>query len=63
MVVPHILIILVTTLSLTLYLSAQARRAQLDDLRLRLLDEAVLLADNLWQPLAVIHLLQCYPIA
>jgi two-component system, OmpR family, phosphate regulon sensor histidine kinase PhoR len=44
---PYILIVLVTTLGLTLYLSTEVRRARLADLRAHLVNEAVLLADQL----------------
>lgn len=48
---PYIFIILLTTFALALYISTEARRARLDDLRAHLIDEAWLLADSLVAPL------------
>jgi two-component system phosphate regulon sensor histidine kinase PhoR len=48
--VPYTVIILVTTLGLTFYLSSEVRQARLQDLEGRLLDEARLLSTSLYEP-------------
>ncbi|MGC9346907.1 MAG: ATP-binding protein [Anaerolineae bacterium] len=48
--VPYTVIILVTTLGLTLYLSSEVRQARLEDLEGRLIDEARLLSTSLYEP-------------
>ena len=45
--VPYVIILLVTTLGLTLLLSAEVRTARMEDLSDRLRDEAALMADSL----------------
>jgi two-component system phosphate regulon sensor histidine kinase PhoR len=48
--VPYTVIILVTTLGLTFYLSSEVRQARLEDLEGRLIDEARLLSTGLYEP-------------
>lgn len=48
--VPYTVIILVTTLGLTFYLSSEVREARLEELEGRLIDEARLLSTSLYEP-------------